>query len=193
MFWLTDETWFDVLGDRPTDALWGIGAKTAQRLAALGIATVRELAAADPQVLAAQFGPATGPGWSGWRRARATRPSSARAVRAARSRSRETTFQAGPRRLGRGPREVARLARLVADDIAAGADGRTRVVVKVRFAPFFTQHPRSAAPRADRATPRDRAGCARGAGPVHRPAAGAAARRPSRVRAVIGRSLPGVR
>ena len=50
-----------MLGGRPTDALWGIGAKTASRLAGLGIHTVRELAAADPDALAAQFGPATGP------------------------------------------------------------------------------------------------------------------------------------
>ena len=40
VFRITDETWYDVLGDRPTDALWGIGAKTARRLAELGIHTV---------------------------------------------------------------------------------------------------------------------------------------------------------
>ena len=32
------------MGDRPTTALWGIGAKIGKRLAALGIHTVRELA-----------------------------------------------------------------------------------------------------------------------------------------------------
>ena len=31
VFRLTDETWFDVLGDRAPDALWGIGAKTARK------------------------------------------------------------------------------------------------------------------------------------------------------------------
>ena len=61
VFRLTHENWFDVLGGRPTDALWGIGAKTARKLAALGIETVRELAAADPEALAAEFGRATGP------------------------------------------------------------------------------------------------------------------------------------
>ena len=61
VFRLTSQTWFEVLGDRPTDALWGIGSKTARRLAGLGIGTVSELAAADPQRLAAEFGPATGP------------------------------------------------------------------------------------------------------------------------------------
>ena len=46
---------------RPTDALWGIGAKTAKKLAGLGIRTVSDLAAADPDALAAEFGPMTGP------------------------------------------------------------------------------------------------------------------------------------
>ena len=46
---------------RPTDALWRIGAKTAKKLAGLGIRTVSDLAAADPDALAEQFGPMTGP------------------------------------------------------------------------------------------------------------------------------------
>ena len=37
---LTAENWFEVMGDRPTTALWGIGSKTAKKLAALGIDTV---------------------------------------------------------------------------------------------------------------------------------------------------------
>ncbi|HVT71050.1 MAG TPA: DNA polymerase IV, partial [Trebonia sp.] len=58
---LTSATWFEVLGDRPPDAIWGIGAKTAAKLAALGIGTVRQLADADPARLAGEFGPTTGP------------------------------------------------------------------------------------------------------------------------------------
>ena len=42
VFRLTSGTWFEVLGARPADALWGIGAKTARRLAGLGIDTVAE-------------------------------------------------------------------------------------------------------------------------------------------------------
>ncbi len=61
VFRLTDETWFEILGDRNTDALWGIGSKTAKRLAGLGIRTVNELAATDPGDLAKHIGPMTGP------------------------------------------------------------------------------------------------------------------------------------
>ena len=57
VFRLTSASWFDVLGDRPPDAIWGIGAKTVAKLATLGITTVRELAAADPDALAAVVRP----------------------------------------------------------------------------------------------------------------------------------------
>jgi nucleotidyltransferase/DNA polymerase involved in DNA repair len=43
-----------MLGDRPTDAPWGIGAKTARKLRELGLHTVRELASAEPGALARQ-------------------------------------------------------------------------------------------------------------------------------------------
>src|SRR6201997_3911815 len=61
VFRLTFANWFEVLGSRPTEALWGIGAKTAKKLAGLGIGTVSDLATADPDALAAVFGPMTGP------------------------------------------------------------------------------------------------------------------------------------
>ena len=46
VFRLTAENWFEVMGDRPTRELWGVGSKVSKRLAGLGIATVHELAAA---------------------------------------------------------------------------------------------------------------------------------------------------
>ena len=61
VFRLTHDTWFEVLGGQPTEALWGIGRKTAAKLAALGIGTVGDLAATDPFALAPVFGPTTGP------------------------------------------------------------------------------------------------------------------------------------
>lgn len=60
VFVLTGANWMAVMGDRPVDALWGVGPKTARKLAALGIDTVADLAATDAQVLTAAFGPSTG-------------------------------------------------------------------------------------------------------------------------------------
>ncbi|EKF25226.1 impB/mucB/samB family protein [Mycolicibacterium hassiacum DSM 44199] len=60
VFVLTGANWMAVMGDRPVDALWGVGPKTAKKLAALGIDTVADLAATDAQVLTAAFGPSTG-------------------------------------------------------------------------------------------------------------------------------------
>jgi nucleotidyltransferase/DNA polymerase involved in DNA repair len=134
---LTDETWFEVLGDRPTDALWGIGSKTARRLRELGIATVRDLAAADPLLLGSHLGPTTGP----WlvRLARGEDSSRVRDTpHVARSRSRETTFQRNLDDWDDVRREVVRLAAQVAEDLADQPRRVTRVVVKVRYAPFTT-------------------------------------------------------
>ncbi len=138
VFRLTGDTWFEVLGDQPTDALWGIGAKTARRLADIGIHTVRELAAADPDVVAARMGPTIGP-WLvriGQGRASSRVTDSPYVVR---SRSRETTFQQNISDWDEVRREVVTLAHRVVDDVVAEGRPVIRVVVKVRFAPFFTQ------------------------------------------------------
>ncbi|HVD28733.1 MAG TPA: DNA polymerase IV, partial [Mycobacteriales bacterium] len=60
-FTLTAENWVEVMGHRPTRALWGIGAKTAAKLADRGLHTVRQLGAADARALAADLGPSLGP------------------------------------------------------------------------------------------------------------------------------------
>ena len=146
VFRLTDANWFEVLGDRAPDALWGIGSRTAKRLAALGVATVAQLAAADPTVLAAEFGPATGP-WLvqlGQGRGGTT-------IRTepwvARSRSRETTFQDNLEDWDGVRGAVAELARSLAPP--AGGRAVVRVVVKVRYAPFSTETHGAALPAPD--------------------------------------------
>ncbi len=138
VFRITDATWFDVLGDRPPSALWGVGAKTEKRLRTLGVDTVRQLAAADPQALAASFGPAIGP-WLVWlARGRDHSPVTGTPY-VARSHSREVTFQRNLEDWSQVRREVAQLARRVAADVVAEGRPAARVVVKVRYAPFVTK------------------------------------------------------
>lgn len=60
VYTLTDANWMEQMGARPVDALWGVGPKTAKKLAGMGITTVRELADADAELLTATFGPRTG-------------------------------------------------------------------------------------------------------------------------------------
>ena len=60
IFSLTEDNWMAVMGDREVDALWGVGPKTAKRLAGMGITTVADLAATDAQLLSSTFGPTTG-------------------------------------------------------------------------------------------------------------------------------------
>src|SRR5262245_1044613 len=57
---LTEDNWMAVMGDRDVDALWGVGPKTAKKLAGMGITTVADLAATDAQLLTSTFGPTTG-------------------------------------------------------------------------------------------------------------------------------------
>jgi nucleotidyltransferase/DNA polymerase involved in DNA repair len=137
VFRITGATWFDVLGDRSTDALWGIGAKTARKLAELDITTVRQLAATDEAVLASRFGPANGP----WLLRLAQGRDSATVVDTpyqARSRGREVTYQEDLADWEHVRREVVALARQVAGEIADGGSPAVRVVVKVRYVPFTT-------------------------------------------------------
>ena len=138
VFRLTSANWFSVLGDRPTDALWGIGAKTARKLAGLGISTVSDLAAADPDALAAVFGPMTGP-WLvllGRGRGDADVDDS---PYVARGHGKEETFQVNIADWSRVQAEVERIAGLLALDLAAEGRPAVRVVVKVRYAPFVTE------------------------------------------------------
>ena len=153
MFRLTVENWDEVMGHRPTQALWGIGAKTARKLADRGLHLVRELAAADPEALAAELGPALGPWYvqvgQGVGRVRVHGT-----PWVPRSRSHETTYQQNLASWGEVQAGVAELARQVAADLRTEGRPAVRVAVKVRFAPFSTST-RSAtlpAPTSDPAT-----------------------------------------
>lgn len=137
IYTLTKDNWFEVMGERPTDSLWGIGKKTSKKLATLGITTVSELAATDDEVLATAFGPKTGP-WIGTKgRGVDLSPVSA-APWIARSHSRETTFQQNLDDWDAVTEEVRRLAMRVRDDLLAEGRAAVRVTLKVRYAPFET-------------------------------------------------------
>jgi nucleotidyltransferase/DNA polymerase involved in DNA repair len=138
IFRLTHQSWYAVLGDRPTDALWGVGPKTARRLAALGIRTVADLAGTDPRDLAPHLGPVTGPWLVQTARGLSPAPVDA-APYVPRSHGQEVTFQRDITDWEQVRNEVARLARQVAAGIAGGQRPARRVVVKVRYAPFITQ------------------------------------------------------
>ena len=134
---LTRDNWFEVMGARPTTALWGVGTRIAARLAAHGYRTVQELADADEAVLVGEFGPAMGPHYG-----RLGRGVSSATVDdtpwVARAHGRETTYQTNlvaPQEISEA---IAALSAQVVDDIRAEGRPCRRVGLKVRFAPFFT-------------------------------------------------------
>ena len=136
VFRLTREEWPALMGPRPVDALWGVGKKTAAKLSELGIHTVEELANTDDVVLAARFGPNTGPRIRSLGTGEDDGEVTAEPY-VPRGRSHERTFQQDLTDPGAIRRETERVARELVDEVP---DDRTviRVVVKVRFAPFFT-------------------------------------------------------
>jgi DNA polymerase-4 len=134
---LTAENWVEVMGERPTTALWGIGSKTAKKLAALGIDTVTQLAESDARVLAAELGPTMGPWYH-----RIGRGVSDSAVTAEpwvpRAHGRETTFQTDLDDWDRIADEVRTLTRQVVADIDNEGRPAARVGLKLRYRPFIT-------------------------------------------------------
>ena len=135
---LTSETWFEQLGDRPTDALWGIGRKTAAKLAELGIHTVRELAGTETQLLADRLGPTMGPWYRRLGRGVDSSPVDATPY-VARGHGRETTFQHNQSDWSLVGDAVRELARQVTADLAAEGRPAVRVGMKLRYAPFETR------------------------------------------------------
>jgi DNA polymerase IV len=137
VFTVTSERWPELMFGLPTTELWGIGSKTAAKLAELGIRTVGDLATADEDALAERFGPNTGP----WLASLGRGEGSARVHPEgwiARGHGRERTFQRDLTDLDEIRRETIRLADAVVDDLRREDRPATHVTVKVRFAPFFT-------------------------------------------------------
>jgi DNA polymerase-4 len=138
VFRITHETWLPLLGAKPTDVIWGIGSRTAKRLAGLSIMTVADLAAAAPRDLAPHFGPTIGP-WLVQQAHGIDLSAVTDEPYVARSRSREVTFQQNLADWDQVRAEVTRIAATVSEDVAAEGRPAARIVVKVRYAPFFTK------------------------------------------------------
>jgi DNA polymerase IV len=138
IFRLTQQNWFEVMGERPTRDLWGVGAKVSKRLADHGIRTVTQLAAAPREELVAEFGPRMGV-WYG-ELGRGIGPSVVDdSPWIARGHSRETTYQHNlttPEEVAAAVRE---LAAQVFEDTAREGRPVFRVTLKVRYAPFVTK------------------------------------------------------
>lgn len=138
VFRLTAANWLEVMGARPTKDLWGVGTRVSARLAKLGINTVAELAAADPQALVPEFGPKMGPWY-----AELGRGDGASVVDdtpwVARGHSRETTFQRDLTEPGQVDDAVRELAARVLEDVAGEGRPVIGLTLKVRYAPFVTK------------------------------------------------------
>ncbi len=135
---LTRADWIATMGAQPVTAIWGIGDRTARRLADAGVHTVEELARADHHDLAARFGPRIGPwlrilGLGGDRGAVSAEP------HVARGRSREETFVRDITSIDELDDHATRLATEVTRSVTAEGRRVTHVAVKLRYATFFTR------------------------------------------------------
>jgi len=138
VFRLTRENWFEVMGDRPTIDLWGVGSKVSKRLAGHEIDTVRRLAEADEAVLVGEFGPRMGVWYSQLGRGLGSAVVDDTPW-VARGHSRETTYQRNLTTPDEVRDAVRELASQVFDDTVKEGRPVFRVTLKVRYAPFFTQ------------------------------------------------------
>jgi DNA polymerase-4 len=135
-FVLDHDNWLRVVGEKQASLLPGVGAKTFERLRAIGVETVAQLAEADPRLLERTFGPKHGLGLR--ERANGTGSERLNLERVRKSESRETTFPEDVTDHGRLAETVDRLARSVCESLSShGRSGRT-ITLKIRLRPFKT-------------------------------------------------------
>ena len=147
IYQLTESNWMTVMGDREVDALWGVGPKTAKKLAGLGITTVADLAATDATLLTSTFGPTTGL-WILLLAKGGGDTNVSAEPWVARSRSHVVTFPEDLTDRAEIDAAVLDLARKTLAEIAAAGRTVTRVAVTVRTKTFFTRTKIRKLPRA---------------------------------------------
>ncbi|WP_395307362.1 DNA polymerase IV [Mycobacterium sp. AMU20-3851] len=138
IFVLTADNWMTLMGDRPVDALWGVGPKTAKKLGAMGIHTVADLAGTDATTLTAAFGPSTGLGILLLAKGGGdTEVSSQPWV--PRSRSHVVTFPHDLTDIAEMSGAITDLTAKTLDEVAGEGRTVTRVSVTVRTSTFYTR------------------------------------------------------
>ncbi|HET9565170.1 MAG TPA: DNA polymerase IV, partial [Mycobacterium sp.] len=138
IYQLTEDNWMAVMGDRDVDALWGVGPKTAKKLAGLGITTVADLAATDATMLTSTFGPTTGL-WILLLAKGGGDTNVSAEPWVPRSRSHVITFPRDLTERAEIDSSVADLARQTLAEIVDQGRVVTRVAVTVRTKTFFTR------------------------------------------------------
>src|SRR6187431_1947771 len=138
VFRLTAENWPAVMGARATIELWGVGTKVSRRLAGLGIRTVAELASADDELLAGEFGPKMGPWYGQLGRGDGTSMVDDTPW-VPRGHSRETTYQQDLNERAQVEGALDELLAQVLDDVVAEGRPVIGLTLKVRYAPFLTK------------------------------------------------------
>jgi DNA polymerase-4 len=133
---LDEERWLPAVGDKRASILPGVGPRTFERLEAIGIETVAQLAEADLGTLERTFGPKHGAGLRD--RANGIGSADLTTERKRKSESRETTFRADVTDRSELLETVERLGRSVCSSLEKhGNTGRT-VTLKIRLRPFRT-------------------------------------------------------
>ncbi len=137
---LRPEEMLEAVGERPAALIPGIGPRTAEHLERIGIATVAELASADPSELAGAIGPNLGRELRD--RANGIDNRSLETARVRKSESRETTFDVDVTDRASLVETIERLTGSLCRGLAGeGRRGRT-VTLKIRTVPWKT-HTRS--------------------------------------------------
>ena len=133
---LTREEAVARFGDHPPGLIPGIGPKTQERLLALGMRTLDQVAAADAELLTCAFGPRQGP----WLKARAAFHGSdvVTPVREAVSESRETTFDEDVRDPARMEELLRSLAVRLGEALRKHERRGRTIAIKVRLDDFST-------------------------------------------------------